>query len=83
MKYILLIAILLLLSACSARDYHYAALNETVVSSKQLYHIQKLKELGVNANTYKRAKSSQQTCYTYPPALGGFTTGCRPKVKIR
>ncbi len=72
---LVIIGMLLLLSSCTARDYHLGMLNETSVNSRQAYHIREIQKY--DRKDFSDYHSQNQVCYTYPPALGSFTTGCR------
>ncbi len=69
--------LILLLSSCTARDYHLGMLNETSVNTKQAYHIREIQKY--NKHDAYEPRSKNQVCYTYPPALGSFSTGCHNK----
>lgn len=74
MRLFLLVLIVLMTASCSSRDYNLGMLNETNVNTRQAYYIRQIQ--AHDRYQTQTATSNDRICYTYPPALGGYTTGC-------
>lgn len=68
-----LLILFCLTCGCTARDFHLAAVSQSMLGSTQKYHLDALRADAEPAPLSQYARA----CYYFPEGYGGFSIGCR------